>query len=74
MTGVVSTPLMEGIRIMPQVYAQHTVMTKQHEQIISLFNRILALNKASCDNEADNKEELQRCANAYTPVFSTPQQ
>lgn len=67
--GVVATPLMEGIRLMPQVYAQHTVMMEKISDMTSLFNRILALEKAQCDNNADNKEELQRCNNAYAPVF-----
>lgn len=71
LTGAMPTPLMEGIRLMPMVYAQHTVMTEKIGDLTTLFKGVLALEKAHCDNDADTQEELQRCATAYSIVLST---
>lgn len=54
MTGVVATPLMEGVRLIPQVFSQN-------ETVIMLLQGIHKTTKAQCLNDATTEEQISRC-------------
>jgi len=54
MTGVVATPLMEGLRIIPMLYAD---TTDSKTVLEGIFRTV----KAQCLNSATTEEQISRC-------------